>query len=115
MEPLLAGGQRGISTLLVRKRVRFSEIELYPCVYLTIGLCVGWTPSTFVSSRSDRAKANAARPEDFMDEDDLQELKESKSLVNTDEQTDLSGIFGGGAQSQVGQGDADEYVLFLLL
>jgi len=43
-----------------------------------------------------------------MDEDDLQELKDSRSLINTNEQTDLSGIFGGGTQSQVGLDDANE-------
>ncbi|TEB36535.1 DUF1604-domain-containing protein [Coprinellus micaceus] len=42
----------------------------------TVGSKEGWTPSTFVSSRNDRAKAKAAKPEDFMDEEDLQEMKE---------------------------------------
>jgi G patch domain-containing protein 1 len=52
---------------------------------------VGWTPSTFVSSRGDRAKQKAARPEDFMDEEDLQELKDSRNVVDTTEEMDLTG------------------------
>ena len=55
----------------------------------------GWTPSTFVSSRGDRAKKKAVRPEDFMDEEDLAELRDSQKLVDTHEQADLEGgIFG---------------------
>ncbi|KAF6761784.1 DUF1604 domain-containing protein [Ephemerocybe angulata] len=50
----------------------------------SVGSKEGWAPSTFVSSRSDRAKKPAARPEDFMDEEDLQELKE-RMLVSTTE------------------------------
>jgi len=50
---------------------------------------VGWTPSNFVSSRGDRAKRKVARPEDFMDEEDLQELKDSRSIVDTTEEMDL--------------------------
>jgi G patch domain-containing protein 1 len=51
----------------------------------------GWTPSTFVSSRSDRAKNRKARPEDFMDEEDLAEIKESRNLVDTNEEMDILG------------------------
>lgn len=51
----------------------------------------GWTPSTFVSSRTDRAKQNTARPEDFMDEEDLAELAESRKLVDTHEEMDFGG------------------------
>lgn len=32
----------------------------------------GWTPSSFVSSRSSRVEKREARPEDFMDEEDLE-------------------------------------------
>lgn len=52
----------------------------------TVGSKEGWTPSTFVSSRSRRdaeaggAKQAQARPEDFMDEEDLAELEESRKL-----------------------------------
>ncbi|KAJ3513108.1 hypothetical protein NMY22_g15139 [Coprinellus aureogranulatus] len=50
----------------------------------TVGSKEGWTPSTFVSSRNDRAKAKVAKPEDFMDEEDLQEMKE-RMLVSGDQ------------------------------
>ena len=52
---------------------------------------LGWTPSTFKSSRSDRAKKGAARPEDFMDEEDLQELRDSQKLVDVNEHSDILG------------------------
>ncbi|KAH6915805.1 DUF1604 domain-containing protein [Coprinopsis sp. MPI-PUGE-AT-0042] len=57
----------------------------------TVGSAEGWTPSTFVSSRNERAKQKTARPEDFMDEEDLEALRESRQLVNTNEQVDLKG------------------------
>ena len=54
----------------------------------------GWTPSTFVSSRRDRAKdgkdaKRVQRPEDFMDEEDLREAEESKKLQTA---TDFAGF-----------------------
>ncbi|KAG8959751.1 hypothetical protein FRC03_007527 [Tulasnella sp. 419] len=55
----------------------------------TVGSKEGWTPSTFVSSRSSRASQKAARPEDFMDEEDLAEIRESQKLVDTTEESDL--------------------------
>eukprot|EP00457_Paulinella_chromatophora_P000958 gb/GEZN01000960.1/.p1 GENE.gb/GEZN01000960.1/~~gb/GEZN01000960.1/.p1 ORF type:complete len:1102 (-),score=216.10 gb/GEZN01000960.1/:15-3320(-) len=39
----------------------------------SVGTKEGWTPATFSSSRSSRAEAKAARPEDFMDSEDLGE------------------------------------------
>ncbi|XP_056879538.1 G patch domain-containing protein 1 isoform X2 [Takifugu flavidus] len=39
----------------------------------TVGSKEGWTPSTFVSSRQQKAEARPARPEDFMDEEDFGE------------------------------------------
>ncbi|KAL1759798.1 hypothetical protein FB107DRAFT_270824 [Schizophyllum commune] len=57
----------------------------------TVGSKEGWTPSTFVSSRKDRGKVKAARPEDFMDEEDMQDLRESRKFVDTTEQMDLTG------------------------
>ncbi|KAF7770333.1 hypothetical protein Agabi119p4_6307 [Agaricus bisporus var. burnettii] len=57
----------------------------------TVGSKEGWTPATFVSSRADRTKAKASRPEDYMDEEDLQELRESRTLVDTVEEMDISG------------------------
>ena len=57
----------------------------------TVGSKEGWAPSTFVSSRGDRAKARAARPEDFMDEEDLAELREGRKLVDEHEEMDFGG------------------------
>ncbi|XP_070985324.1 G patch domain-containing protein 1-like isoform X4 [Oncorhynchus clarkii lewisi] len=37
----------------------------------TVGTKEGWTPATFVSSRQQKAGRQNARPEDFMDEEDL--------------------------------------------
>ncbi|KAH0583048.1 hypothetical protein H2248_010933 [Termitomyces sp. 'cryptogamus'] len=56
----------------------------------TVGSKEGWTPSTFVSSRGDRAKQKVARPEDFMDEEDLQELRDSRKLVDTTDEMDFT-------------------------
>jgi len=36
MEPLLEGGQPGISTLLVRKKVHLTENKATSCLYLTL-------------------------------------------------------------------------------
>ena len=52
---------------------------------------LGWTPSTFVSSRADRAKKKELRPEDYMDEEDLAELRESRKLVDENEEMDFGG------------------------
>ncbi|KAI0851109.1 DUF1604-domain-containing protein [Daldinia vernicosa] len=50
----------------------------------TVGSKEGWTPSTFVSSRTNRRKDDAApkqqRPEDFMDEEDLADAEEAQKL-----------------------------------
>jgi hypothetical protein len=35
-------------------------------------LHIGWEPSSYVSSRESRTERKEARPEDFMDEEDLQ-------------------------------------------
>ncbi|XP_041648562.1 G patch domain-containing protein 1 [Cheilinus undulatus] len=39
----------------------------------TVGTKEGWAPSTFVSSRQQKAEKHHARPEDFMDEEDFSE------------------------------------------
>ena len=70
----------------------------------TVGSKEGWTPATFVSSRSDRAKKKAARPEDFMDEEDLAELREGRKLVDEHEEMD----FGGTAAEKGRQGGVAE-------
>ncbi|KAI1090449.1 DUF1604-domain-containing protein [Rostrohypoxylon terebratum] len=50
----------------------------------TVGSKEGWTPSTFVSSRANRRKDDAAtkqqKPEDFMDEEDLADAEEARKL-----------------------------------
>ncbi len=76
----------------------------------SVGSKEGWTPATFVSSRSERAKKKAARPEDFMDEEDLAELRESRKLVDEHEEMD----FGGTAaekRKQAGEADEQECVV----
>ncbi|EZF30935.1 hypothetical protein H101_05437 [Trichophyton interdigitale H6] len=58
----------------------------------TVGSKEGWTPSTFVSSRKNRAKDNKGqqqRPEDFMDEEDLREAEEARELQTS---TQFDGI-----------------------
>ncbi|KAG8683094.1 hypothetical protein FRC09_016297, partial [Ceratobasidium sp. 395] len=51
----------------------------------TVGSKEGWTPATFKSSRTNRASQKTARPEDFMDDEDLAELRDSQKLVDTTE------------------------------
>ncbi|TVY90942.1 G patch domain-containing protein, partial [Lachnellula willkommii] len=50
----------------------------------TVGSKEGWTPSTFVSSRSNRKKdapkAPQQRPEDFMDEEDIADAAEAQRV-----------------------------------
>lgn len=45
----------------------------------SVGSAEGWKPSTFVSSRDARA-SKVQRAEDFMDDEDLEALRESQSL-----------------------------------
>ncbi|KAI9002315.1 hypothetical protein BC832DRAFT_114098 [Gaertneriomyces semiglobifer] len=54
----------------------------------TVGSKEGWTPSNFVSSRSSRSTYRAARPEDFMDEEDLGDVDNS---VRPTEEFDILG------------------------
>ncbi|KAI9373069.1 DUF1604-domain-containing protein [Aspergillus egyptiacus] len=52
----------------------------------TVGSKEGWAPATFVSSRQNRAKdAGQQRPEDFMDEEDIREAEESRTLHTNNE------------------------------
>ncbi|CAL3963905.1 hypothetical protein PZA11_001395 [Diplocarpon coronariae] len=52
--------------------------------YNTVGSKEGWTPSTFVSSRTNRKKdeptATQQRPEDFMDEEDIADAEDGKRV-----------------------------------
>ena len=45
--------------------------------------CLGWAPSTFKSSRNNRAN-KTQRAEDFMDEEDLQQMNDDRKLENTE-------------------------------
>ncbi|KAF2156121.1 DUF1604-domain-containing protein [Myriangium duriaei CBS 260.36] len=70
----------------------------------TVGSKEGWTPSTFVSSRSDRKKDGTTttqqRPEDFMDDEDIADMQESQKLQT---QSDFAG-FGSTAEHGARQG-----------
>ncbi|KAI6164528.1 hypothetical protein EDD17DRAFT_1755044 [Pisolithus thermaeus] len=57
----------------------------------TVGSKEGWAPATFTSSRADRAKARVARPEDFMDEEDLAERHADQKLVSEHDEMDITG------------------------
>ncbi|KJR85186.1 G patch domain-containing protein 1 [Sporothrix schenckii 1099-18] len=53
--------------------------------YNTVGSKEGWTPSSFVSSRTNRHKdsphaAQGFRPEDYMDEEDLADAEEARTI-----------------------------------
>ena len=69
----------------------------------TVGSKEGWAPSTFVSSRSNRAgdkKDGKQRVEDFMDEEDLAAQAESQNLET---QAAFAGL-GSGGEGNGGQG-----------
>lgn len=66
----------------------------------TLNCWPGWTPSTFKSSRTDRAKQTTARAEDFMDEEDLAELRDSQTLVLQNEEVDIAGRYAGDLASK---------------
>jgi len=70
-----------------RKRLHGAFTGGYSAGYFnTVGSKEGWTPSTFVSSRSNRAKIAAQRTEDFMDAEDIAERDTGgKQLETTDE------------------------------
>ncbi|KAF8948314.1 hypothetical protein BGZ47_005616 [Haplosporangium gracile] len=55
--------------------------------YNTVGSAEGWTPSEFVSSRSNRSNIKSSRPEDFMDEEDKQMLSDATRITATDDFT----------------------------
>ncbi|OJJ63508.1 hypothetical protein ASPSYDRAFT_38078 [Aspergillus sydowii CBS 593.65] len=91
-----------------RVSLRFSDLlgqhtKVALCLryFNTVGSKEGWTPSTFVSSRQNRAKdAPKQRAEDFMDEDDIREAEEARK-VQTNE--DFSG-FGSTATDATRRG-----------
>ncbi|XP_056267907.1 G patch domain-containing protein 1 isoform X3 [Pseudoliparis swirei] len=52
----------------------------------TVGTKEGWAPSTFVSSRQQKAEKQNARPQDFMDEEDLGEHGIAPSEIRTSQE-----------------------------
>ncbi|KAH6616934.1 hypothetical protein F5144DRAFT_633238 [Chaetomium tenue] len=74
----------------------------------TVGSKEGWTPSTFVSSRTNRRKddpkTSRQRAEDFMDEEDLADAEESRKIqtqaafaslgTTSDDATRMSSLMG---------------------
>ncbi|WVQ96167.1 hypothetical protein IAU59_003270 [Kwoniella sp. CBS 9459] len=68
--------------------------------YNTVGSKEGWAPSTFKSSRKDRAQT-VQRAEDFMDEEDLQSMRDDRKLENTD--TFRSDRLGGTKEELAGK------------
>ncbi|KAK2854349.1 hypothetical protein Q5P01_007010 [Channa striata] len=52
----------------------------------TVGSKEGWTPSTFVSSRQQKAEKHHARPEDYMDEEDFSEHGIAPREITTSEE-----------------------------
>lgn len=100
MELLPADFPLDITTLLGLKKVcLFSRIH-----HTSTKSPQGWVPSTFTSSRSERASKKQTRPEDFMDEEDLAAVQESKKLVDITEETDLF----GGTQAELAQRSGSE-------
>jgi hypothetical protein len=72
----------------------------------------GWAPSTFTSSRSARTTKKAATAEDFMDEEDLAEMRESRKLVDMNETMDILGGTAAEKQRRSQYSIEDEYVSF---
>lgn len=103
MGRLLEVGLLGISIPLGQRKVRFESLFL-ACLFLSKVCVVGWAPTTFVSSRNERAKKHATRPEDFMDEEDLQDVKDSRKIVDETEQMDFH---SGGPREGLGEGNDD--------
>ncbi|KAF9234104.1 hypothetical protein BU15DRAFT_53028 [Melanogaster broomeanus] len=81
----------------------------------TVGSKEGWAPSTFVSSRADRAKARATRPEDFMDEEDLAELRANQTLVSEHDEMDILGGTQAERDRRVGVDDSQKDPITLAL
>ena len=76
------------STPSVQRKVGPVVFSTYP---QSTNTYLGWAPSTFVSSRSDRAKAQTVKPEDFMDEEDLAERRADQRLVSEHDEMDILG------------------------
>ena len=72
-----AATQRVTSTRSGRRKVSYINLEQ------TNKLTAGWAPSEFKSSRNNRAQ-KVQKAEDFMDEEDLQQMNEDRQLENTE-------------------------------
>ncbi|KAK6007540.1 hypothetical protein QM012_004354 [Aureobasidium pullulans] len=85
-----------------RKRFHGAFTGGYSAGYFnTVGSKEGWTPATFISSRTNRRKdAQVARPEDFMDDEDRAAATEAQKLQT---QSDFAGL-GSTSQDQVRRG-----------
>lgn len=51
--------------------------------YNTVGSLEGWTPSSYKSSRDKKATSTFQKPEDYMDEEDLEEFGIAPTVVRT--------------------------------
>lgn len=73
-------------------------LTVYCSYFNTVGSKEGWTPSTFVSSRSSRkngeTKIIERRPEDFMDEEDLADAEEHQRVLTAGDFTALGSTEG---------------------
>ncbi|KAI5257237.1 DUF1604 domain protein [Aureobasidium subglaciale] len=85
-----------------RKRFHGAFTGGYSAGYFnTVGSKEGWAPATFTSSRTNRRKdAHAARPEDFMDDEDRAAAAEAQKLQTQD---DFAG-FGSTSQDPLRRG-----------
>lgn len=70
----------------------------------TVGSKEGWTPSTFVSSRSSRRKDDQSAPqqraEDFMDDEDLADAEETRKIQTSDAFAGLGAADGRAAPAR---------------
>lgn len=86
MAPSLADGAPGKFFKACETRVMYLTLYTLTCFsyFNTVGSKEGWTPSTFVSSRSNRRKYDTSaphqRPEDFMDDEDIADAEESRRI-----------------------------------
>ena len=55
----------------------------------------------------DRAKQKVSRPEDYMDEEDLAELRESQIMAGVKQQQQQEGAFGA-TQPEPAHGDSEQ-------
>ncbi len=55
----------------------------------------------------DRAKQKASRPEDYMDEEDLAELRENQIMAGVKQQQQEQGVFGA-TQPEPAHGDSEQ-------